>query len=726
MNTSQSGKSDRPVRRIIGVTPVHNRKGLTIDCLRTIFQMDLYGVDLHIIVVDDGSTDGTSDAIRSAFPEVEIIKGDGNLHYTAGTNLGLRAALLRQPDYILIFNDDSRFPEPCLRRMLDCAEAHGNSVIGPLLLNWNRPADIFQVAPVWRTLYGGWRHWTRQRVDTVPERPFPVELIVGNCMLIPVAALEAVGLMREELPKYGDGELAVRMRRAGYRLLIEPRARLLCEPNAVAPKLRNMPLAQLWYTLFVRVKAQNNLRELFRLNWYSAPSRARGVFASVIYVLRAAARRLGLDRNWPGNLPETPIVEWAHPLDPEPAPVSHIVGPILHAWPYKEWGGVQIYFLALAQGARALGFDIRILMPAATSEDFCTTLSKAGVNVELMDSHYDLDPALSLRRRIQRRLRNWRTERELAARLARQSPPPCVVHIDVAPWTSARLLRRLLARSPVFMTIHTPLAKVGAARWVLWRWRLRSFLAHPRSRLFVTNGAARASLTRYVTPDSLDRVEFCPSCFVKENIEMAAVNSMPRSDLEARLGLAPNRRRVVVGAQFIERKGCRVFIEAAARLNASGEDIDFIWIAPSQPDARLLKIIEDSELGLSFTLRTQAEIGGTPQAYLTAVAGLSDIFVLPSLVEGLPLALVEAMALGKACLATRINAVPELIRHGVTGWLVPPSDAPSLAEAIRVLMSDEQLRLRLGMAARADVFVRYERSVATRATMAAYRAAAAG
>src|SRR5688572_9899381 len=95
--------------RIEVVTPVHNRKELTLRCLESLGQADLSGIDLHVIVVDDGSTDGTADALAEHYPDVMVIKGDGNLWYTAGTNVGLKAALERDPDYILAINNDSEF-----------------------------------------------------------------------------------------------------------------------------------------------------------------------------------------------------------------------------------------------------------------------------------------------------------------------------------------------------------------------------------------------------------------------------------------------------------------------------------------------------------------------------------------------------------------------------------------------------------------------------------------
>ncbi|HMJ07579.1 MAG TPA: glycosyltransferase, partial [Pyrinomonadaceae bacterium] len=117
--------------RIEIITPVHNRREETLRCLKSLGRSKLDGIKAHIIVVDDGSTDGTSESVREQYPEVEIVNGDGNLWYTAGTNRGLKAALMHDPDYILAINDDSIFDENCIRRLVECAEKYPNSVVGP-------------------------------------------------------------------------------------------------------------------------------------------------------------------------------------------------------------------------------------------------------------------------------------------------------------------------------------------------------------------------------------------------------------------------------------------------------------------------------------------------------------------------------------------------------------------------------------------------------------------
>ncbi len=269
------------------MTPVHNRRDLTLQCLKSLSRIDRTGLKIHVIVVDDGSTDGTSEAIRRDYPEVEIVKGDGNLWYTAGTNLGIQTALKYQPDYILCINDDSIFDEKFLQRMIECAEKYPRSVIGALLLLWDMPHKVFQVSPKWNVWRGGWRYWEEQTVWTVPRKPWAVEMIVGNCILYPTRIFKEIGLMNpSKLAQYGDAEYTPRIRKSGWRLLIEPRARVFCQPNYAPKKVLKLPFKEKINLLFYEKKNAHNLIHRFHFYLASAPSKGQGFVAYWIFFLR--------------------------------------------------------------------------------------------------------------------------------------------------------------------------------------------------------------------------------------------------------------------------------------------------------------------------------------------------------------------------------------------------------------------------------------------------------
>jgi glycosyltransferase involved in cell wall biosynthesis len=89
----------------------------------------------------------------------------------------------------------------------------------------------------------------------------------------------------------------------------------------------------------------------------------------------------------------------------------------------------------------------------------------------------------------------------------------------------------------------------------------------------------------------------------------------------------------------------------------------------------------------------------------------ADMFVLPSYQEGLPVALIEAMALEKACIASDINAVPEALKHLENGVLVKAGDSRQVAEAVNALADDAKLRKKLGENARKFVSENFEENV---------------
>jgi glycosyltransferase involved in cell wall biosynthesis len=98
-----------------------------------------------------------------------------------------------------------------------------------------------------------------------------------------------------------------------------------------------------------------------------------------------------------------------------------------------------------------------------------------------------------------------------------------------------------------------------------------------------------------------------------------------------------------------------------------------------------------------------------------------DVFVLPSKWEGLSLALVEAMGAGRPVVATRVGGNPEVVTHGRTGLLVPPSEADTLADALGGLLADADQRTMLGEAAASEARARFSIEEHVRQLTALYR-----
>jgi GT2 family glycosyltransferase len=286
--------------RIGIVFPCHNRAQITLQCLRSLARINKDNLDIKIVVVDDGSTDGTGEAIRREFPDVEVINGNGDLWFTEGTNFGVLAALKSDADFVLMINDDAVFDSDFLKFMVETAESHPRSIVGSLLLLWDTPHKLFQVAPVWHTWQGGWHHWYEQTVWTVPDKPWQVDLIVGNCVLVPAAAFKEGGLMdSRRYPNFGDAEFTPRLKRLGWQLIIDPRARVFCQPNTPPARVREMGFKKKFSALIVDLGNHHNLRRRLYEYLAGAPSKIQGLIAFGIFLVKAVIRHSPENLNGP-------------------------------------------------------------------------------------------------------------------------------------------------------------------------------------------------------------------------------------------------------------------------------------------------------------------------------------------------------------------------------------------------------------------------------------------
>jgi glycosyltransferase involved in cell wall biosynthesis len=155
---------------------------------------------------------------------------------------------------------------------------------------------------------------------------------------------------------------------------------------------------------------------------------------------------------------------------------------------------------------------------------------------------------------------------------------------------------------------------------------------------------------------------------------------------------------VVVGAagRLVALKGFAHLIRAVALLRSSGVPLRLEISGEGPDEPRLRALVR--ELGLEGAVRF---LGWVPR--IDAVFPHWDLFAAPSLEEGFGIAVLEAMAAGLPVVASRAGGLPELVEHGVTGWLVPPADPGALAAAIGAALADAPGRQRVGQAARLRV-----------------------
>jgi len=173
---------------------------------------------------------------------------------------------------------------------------------------------------------------------------------------------------------------------------------------------------------------------------------------------------------------------------------------------------------------------------------------------------------------------------------------------------------------------------------------------------------------------------------------------------------APRGRKAAEGpvqvlcvGRLVSAKGQRILIEAVDRLKRGGHrlELQLVGDGVDRSDLERLVVVR----GLTDVVRF---VGAVNQDEIRAYYQRADIFALASFAEGIPVVLMEAMAMEIPCVATRITGIPELIEDGVSGLLVSPSDVEGMAAAMLRLMESAELRESLGKAGRQRVQQNYE------------------
>ncbi len=156
---------------------------------------------------------------------------------------------------------------------------------------------------------------------------------------------------------------------------------------------------------------------------------------------------------------------------------------------------------------------------------------------------------------------------------------------------------------------------------------------------------------------------------------------------------------VVWYGRFVKEKGLEVLIRAAKILsNEKGLDFRLLLVGRGPRRRFIENLVREEALEGLITVRD-----AVPHERIPSILSRAEVFVLPSLSEGMPRALLEAMAAGKAVVASSLPGVREVVINGKNGLLVPPGDPLRLAEALSILLRDSNLRKRIGESARLAV-----------------------
>ena len=222
--------------KIAIIIPVFNRKETTLNCLRQLESIDYCDNEFDIVIVNDGSTDGTVDAINKAFPAVTVLNGDGDLWWTGAINKGIEYAVSTDYAGVLLLNDDLELNDDFICELFKVVSNNPNALVSSLKLRRNN--GISEIITAGFKVDGFLRKtisnrqgekYTEENTPDVEE----CEILTGASLFIPSVVLKKIGCLNSEMfpHNWGDFEFTRRASLAGFKCLVAMRSHVYTEYN---------------------------------------------------------------------------------------------------------------------------------------------------------------------------------------------------------------------------------------------------------------------------------------------------------------------------------------------------------------------------------------------------------------------------------------------------------------------------------------------------------------
>jgi len=246
---------DAPQRLAVILT-CFNRKQKTLDCLNAVAaSTGIEHVQLAAVLVDDGSTDGTAEAVREAFPWVKVVSTNDNLFWCRGMHRAFDIALQGDHDYYLWLNDDTSLHPDALSRLLACESS--------LRTQYGKPAIVVGStvdATTGALTYGGsvqasGLKRTKFIRVTPTDAPQRCDAMNGNIVLVPRDAAQLVGNLDPVFEHaMGDTDYALRARQLGVGVWVGPGVYGICDSNPSTGTFMDasLPLGRRWKQMMSR------------------------------------------------------------------------------------------------------------------------------------------------------------------------------------------------------------------------------------------------------------------------------------------------------------------------------------------------------------------------------------------------------------------------------------------------------------------------------------------
>lgn len=228
-----------------------NLKHDTAECIDSALKMDF--PNYRIAVVDNNSTDGSPEFLKAKFPNINVIVNSENMGYAAGSNVGIRYALQREADYILLLNNDTIVDQRLLSQLVEAGETDPKAgILGPMILYYDQRDRIWHMGARRRgPMPVPLKEGSGARDSGQYVSPLELDMVSGCCMLVKRAVFERLGFLDPGyFMYYEDADFCQRAQEEGYRVLC-------------------VPTAKIWHKV-----SRSTIGNLARFRYYQARSRA--------------------------------------------------------------------------------------------------------------------------------------------------------------------------------------------------------------------------------------------------------------------------------------------------------------------------------------------------------------------------------------------------------------------------------------------------------------------
>jgi GT2 family glycosyltransferase len=273
-------------KKIYILIPTRNRKELLDKCLKSIFEQSYN--DFEIVVVDDGSTDGTKNLITRCFKEVHLIDGDGNLWWCGAMRKAVEYVTprIKEGDFILIQNDDAYMGPDYLENLVNQSTENSRMIVGTAVRKYGTKELIYNSHQIVRGSL-------RPVIISSDEDLLPTLTLSGRGVLIPVEVFNKIGNFSKLFPQYAaDYDFFCRALKKGYKLGMSTKA--VTYSTSVKPNLSKLIASKSsisitdLFNLFFSRRSSSNLWGMTMITVLHVPMRYKlvGIIRVYLYFIK--------------------------------------------------------------------------------------------------------------------------------------------------------------------------------------------------------------------------------------------------------------------------------------------------------------------------------------------------------------------------------------------------------------------------------------------------------